>query len=104
MASHRRDKSRVQGQRANCRKWLVAGGLLRGGEKEEARCDRKEMSEKQEETPLLQSHRLGPGPWAGDKETIAAEDGNPETEERAGTLQSRTRVSAGLVRVYRCLT
>lgn len=31
----------------------MAGGLLRGGEKEEARCDRKEMSEKQEETPLL---------------------------------------------------
>lgn len=51
------------------------------------------------------SHRLVPGPRAGDEEeTIAAEDGNPETEERAGTPQSRTRLRVRLVRIYRFFT
>lgn len=50
------------------------------------------------------SHRLVPGPRAGDEEeTITAEDGNPETEERAGTPQSRTRLRVRLVRIYRFL-
>lgn len=81
----------VKGQTAGNDWWL---GVCRG-----------KRRKKREETPLPQSHRLVLGPRAGDKgETITAEDGNPETEERAGPLQSCTRASAGLVGIYRFLT